>query len=439
VCLILALLGPVAPAAAQLSSTLQIFGGAPGAKVLSETDIPVRVQGDLVVTFHGDAAAGCAARGVCAYSGTIVVRPRAGQVGVVSYRRHGRTGHSVFVGFGEPDNAYTTSARVTRSVAGAPVGTCADAQSSLFPGVLSASSHGGRVTIRLLGAGGSLLQTRCAGPLDSDLAAVSPAATISLTRLEHGRTVLGLSAVHTFASHGFAGTIDSTLTLTLGKPNRQTMRESFPPGVKTHRVRTVIEQLSLVGLRGGLSATVQGTGDPIVCDLLDSCGARGTLSLSGPLREGSGQLIATGPARRPYADFLAALGLSRTGHARGIAVFGSVNWQQRVRARLSQAGGVCTDTALDGGVGLALAVRGESGGFTGSWRTRCPGPSLRNGQPILAGPLDRSMLGHREFTLRLEGSGTSFDDGYLIHARGRLSVVLRRGRITRQVSSEPGG
>lgn len=435
---VLVLLLLAGPAQAQIGSSVLLFGGAPGGKVLSQTDISARVQGDLVVTFHGDTAAGCAAQGVCPYSGTIVVRPRAGQVSVVTYRRHRRIGHFVFVGFGSPENGSTTSARVTRLVAGAPASTCADASGSLFPGVTPASSHGGVVTFRLLGAGGSLLQTRCAGPLDRDLASVSPAATMSVARMLRGRTVLDLSGSRTFASHGFAGTIDSTLTLTLGKPHRQSTNESFPPGIKTHRVRTVIEQLSLVGVRGGLRATVQGTGIPIVCSLLDSCGLRGTLSLTGPLREVSAQLIATGPARRPYADFLAALGLSRTGRARGIGVFGSVNWVQRVRASMSQAGSVCTDTALNGGISVPLGFGGgEFGGFTGSWRTRCPGPLLSNAQPFLGVPLDRSMLGHREFAIRLRGKGTSSDDGYEIDARGHLSLVLRRGRITQQISTQP--
>lgn len=152
----------------------------------------------------------------------------------------------------------------------------------------------------------------------------------------------------------------------------------------------------------------------------------------------SAQLIATGPARRPYADFLAALGLSRTGRARGIGVFGSVNWVEDVRANVTQAGSVCTDTAANGQVAVPLGLGGgDLGGFTGSWRTRCPGPSLSNAQPLRGAPLDRSTLGHPEFTIQLRGKGTSSDDGYVIHARGRLSLVLRRGPVTQQRTDEP--
>ena len=118
-------------------------------------------------------------------------------------------------------------------------------------------------------------------------------------------------------------------------------------------------------------------------------------------------------------------------------MFGSVNWVQRVRASLGQAGSVCSDTALTGGITVPLGFGSPLGGFSGSWRTRCPGPSLGNAQSLVGAPLDRSMLGQREFTIQLRGTGTSSDDGYVTHAHGHLSLVLRRGRITQQVSSEP--
>lgn len=436
---VLALAALAGPAPAQTGESVLAFGGPAGTKVLSETSIAARVQGDLVVGFHGDAAAGCASWGLCPYSGTIVVRPRSGEVLIVTYRRGGRTGHLVLVDLGSFESAYGTSARVTRSVGGVAAGTCADAQTSLFSTQNSASIHGSLVTMRLLAPGGSLLQTRCAGPADRDLSGASPVTTIRLTRLLRGGVALDWSGSRTFAIHGFAGTINSTITLKLGKPRAQSVNANFPPGLKTHRVRTVIEHLSLVRVRGGLGATVLGTGNPIVCGLLDSCGLRGTLSLTGASRDVSAQLIATGPARRPYADFLAALGLSRTGRARGIGVFGTVDWVQGVRADMSQDGSICTDTAPTGGVGVALGFGGRLGGFIGPWKTRCPGPVLANAQPLVGAPLDRSVLGHREFTVQLRGKGTLADDGYAIRARGRMSLVLRRGRITQQVSVAPAG
>jgi hypothetical protein len=405
------------PAQAQLAIAFPLIGG-PGGRLVSETNTPARVQGELVVTFHGDPSVGCAAYGLCAYSGTIVVKPRSGQVESVTYRRHGRTGHAVSIILGSPEDASATWAETTRSVAGGTAGTCVDARKPLFFVQTSAFTRGGPVTIRLLEPHGTLLQTRCAGPTDGDLSALSPTRTIRLARLLHGLTVLDLSGSTPFAVHGFAGTIDSTLKLELGKPHSQSENPGFPPGVKIHRVRTVTEQLTLVRVRGGLSATVRGTGNPIVCGLLDSCGLRGTLRLTGPLRDVSAQLIATG-------------------RARGIGVFGTISWLQDVHANVSQAGSVCTDAAVTGGIAVPLGFGGRLRGFVGPLRTRCPGPSLANAQPLLGAPLSRSALGHRQFTIQVGGSGTSSDDGYEIRVRGHLSLVLRRGRITQQVSSEP--
>ena len=121
---------------------------------------------------------------------------------------------------------------------------CADAQ-PLSGGGPSATIRGGTLTIALLQAGGTLMSTRCAGPLDGDLAGASPKATISLRAALRGRTVVALQASNPFASNGFAGTVSSTLVLTLGKPSRPSSGATFPPGIKTQRMRIVTERLSV--------------------------------------------------------------------------------------------------------------------------------------------------------------------------------------------------
>jgi hypothetical protein len=433
---LLALAAVAGPAEGQTGAFL--FGAPQGAKIVSQTSINAAVRGDLVVTFRGDAVAGCAAHGLCSYAGTIVIRPRSAQLTVVTYRRGGRIGHSVLTAFGVPDGGYTTSAHVTRSAGAAAEGTCADVAPSTFGGQIPAGTHGRLLTIRLLGRSGSLLQTRCAGPRDGDLSAASPTVTVPLARFLRGRMTLDLSGTRTFASHGFAGTVTSTLTMKLGRPQSQSGKASFPPGIKTRRVRTVTEQLTLVRVRGGLTGTVSGTSNPIVCGLLDSCGLSETLSLGSGMRGASASVSATGPARRPYADFLAALGLSRSGRSRGIGVFGSVSWLANIRVVMTQAGSVCSDSAATGAVGLSLGLGHPLGGFTGFWRTRCPGPSFENVRPLLGASVDRAALARREFTVALGGSATSSDDGYVIVAHGRLTLRVRRGRITQRVETQPG-
>ncbi|MGN6869678.1 MAG: hypothetical protein ACTHMY_14900 [Solirubrobacteraceae bacterium] len=442
--LVVAALAALAGSAqAQETSGLQVYGvAAPigSGTVVSQTMIPARLRGELVVDFHGDAAAGCATYGLCAYSGTIVVRPRDAEVSFFTVRRGGRIRHVVLLGLVPDPPDYITSARVQRSISGGPSVTCADGVPSSLAGQTAGVIHGRSVTLRLLVKGGSLLQTRCAGPLDGDLSTGSSVATVPLSRLRHGRTSLDLSGASTFASHGFAGTISSTLTMTLGKPSSNPTSGQLPPAVKIQRTRVLSENLRVLRVGGRLTATILGTREETVCGLLDSCGLSGTLSMSDVAHDASAQVTAIGAERRPYRDFLAALGLSRSGRSRGISVVLQVNWTGAVRATVDQGADTCTDAAATGGVALASGFGvGGVGAFTGSWRTRCPGPIFNPFNQVLIASFNRATLGHREFSVRVRAKGSPTDDGYVIVPHGRLSMLLRRGRITQQVISAPAG
>jgi hypothetical protein len=434
---------PVAAQSGASSSVLYAFGVPSGAKLVSQADVPVDVAGQLTVTFHGDAATGCAAAGLCGYSGTVVFRPRSGDLGVETYRRHGRIGHMAFLSLSPGLDGYTTVSEVERSVAGQPAGLCADAEAPPL-GAPSATIRGRTLTISLLGPGGSLLSTRCAGPLDSDLAGAGPKATISLQAALHGRTVVSLQGSNPFASHGFAGTVSSTLVLTLEKPSRPASGTHFPPGIKTERMRVVTERLSVAGLAGQLTGSAQGTADPTVCRLLDSCGMSGTLGLTLPGAGGAdAELIATGPASLPYGDFLTALGQIRGGARHGITVAGSVAWTNsaRIESNLTEPG-ACSDDAPLGQLFVSLqpAVRASGGFFDSSpWRTRCPGPMVPGQVQLLSARARLRMMGPREFGITFGPVGSLTDDGYTLTVHGHLSLVLRRGRISQQVVAEPTG
>ena len=436
---VLALAAVAGPAQAQGSSSLLFAFGS--GRVVSDVSIPVRARGDLVVSFHGDTAAGCAAYGLCAYSGSIVVRPRTGEVDVVTIRQQRRLRHIVLFSLGAGAGpGYNTSARVQRSLPGEPATTCADAPGSVLGGLATAVTHGHSVTIRLLDRGGSLLQTRCAGPLDGDLAAASPAVTLPISRLSRGRMTLGLGGTRTFSVHGFSGTVSSTLTMKLAKPRSEPTSATPSPGSKSHQVRVVTEHLRLVRIRGELGAAVRGTNNPVVCAVLDTCGLTGTLSFRSVAHDASAEVVAFGSARRPYRDFLTALGLSRSGRAHGIMVSLQAVSSGDVRTSASQPGGTCTDTAATGGVSFSSGSgSGVSGGFFGTWRTRCPGPIFGLGALALRGSFDRAALGRTQFTIGLRSTGSFADDGYAVTPHGRLSILLRRGRITQQVTSEPTG
>lgn len=430
------LLALVSIAQAQSTSVLFAF---PGGKLVSDTDVPVTAEGQIVVSFHGDAGAGCAAYGLCPYSGTVVVRPRNGDFAVAVYRQHGQLKRQALLEFEPAPGQYYTASSVERSIPGQPPGMCADTESNPLE-TPSTSSHDGEVTIRLFSPGGTALSTRCAGPLDGDVAGLGPTVTIPLKQIARGRMTVNLGGTGTFAAHGFAGTVNSTLTLALGKPSKNSSQAVFPPGIKTTRIRTVSERLTLTRTAGDLSATIQGVANPLVCRLLDSCGLAGTIGFGPAAHEFTGEVLASGPAARPYRDFLAALGLS-AGNPSGISLDVGGNWMTGpATAELNQSG-TCTDTAPGGLMFLQLAAgHGELKGFadTSSWRTRCPGPDLNaNDNPLLDAVLPRSALGRRTFTIRLRPAGAVADDGYTVTLHGRLSLVVRRGRISQSVTTAP--
>jgi hypothetical protein len=319
-----------------------------------------------------------------------------------------------------------------------------DAESSDFSGGQAGRVHGGSVTITLLASGGTLLSTRCAGPLDSDLRSASPAVTFSLRRVERGEMSIDLSGTRPFAARGFAGTIASTIVLKLGRP-QSAGSNAFPPGLKTARIRTVTEKLSVDRIRGGFRALVNGSGDPIVCRLLDSCGATGTLSLEGAPRVLTAFAIATGRASHPYGDFLTSLGLRPGPRPPGISVTLTVVWSERVTESLTQAGASCADTAPGGGFALALSVPRGGGKLAGGafsiapWRTRCPGPALASSGTLLSASIPAGALAHAQFKIALRPSHEFGDDGYVVSPSGRVSLVLRRGRVSQSVQVQPTG
>jgi hypothetical protein len=429
------LLASAAPASAQ---TVTLFGFAGQGQELSHTAIPAHVSGSLKVSFHGDQATGCVAYGLCPYSGTDTWVPaRSGQVDVFRFRKHGRTHALAIAIIGFAGQGRGTFSKVTR----AGGGTCADAQPDALD-QLAATVHGRVVSMRLDGRGSTTFQTRCAGPLDGDLRSALTVRRVPLARLLRGRLAVDLGGAQAFAAHGFAGTVTSTVELRLGKPKRQRRHPPPPPGFRTVKQREVEVSYRVAAASGGLGARITGASDPTECALLDSCGLTGTLAERVPARA-AGIVTVIGPVRRPRADFLAALGLSRHGDPQGLQAFGGIELRgvPTVSERTLQDGLGCRDATtmqpalsieLSGGH-LRARYAGESESGTGP-RTRCPGPLLV-GSPAWIAPRSRSTapLRKQTTTLRLVPGPTRSDDGYTLAPAGTLRVTLTRTRIRERV------
>ncbi len=442
----LSTLGLAASASAQdtVGQTVVSFAPSPPGKLISAVHLTASVAGEVGVTFAPDPATGCAAVGGCAYRGTLAWTPGGGgQLELIRYRQGKRVRSETDLSLGQGVNGpgSLTAARTERLV-GAGQASCTDEQPALSD--LTGVVHGALVTFSLADG---LAATRCAGPLAGDLTGAAPAVTVSVRALERGRLRLDFRGQRRFAARGFAGTITSSLVVTLGRAHpAHTVRPNGPG----QRFRDVSEPMTVSAATGSLTATVSGTPNPDVCVLLDSCGVKGTLTIAPRPAAGRGALVASGPATRPYVDFLTALGLSRAGRPAGIVVTGEVTWSDAgtVAAALHQAVD-CTDTAPLGAgsaillprartMGVSYVAGSSLSGGTGL-RTRCPGPMFLSPSPLATGSVPRSALKRKRFTVQLAARPSQDDEGYAVSLGGGLRLSFRLGRVTQQVVSFPGG
>jgi hypothetical protein len=416
-----------------------IFGGGPASRLpLSEStrDIGARVNGELVVRFHGDPGVGCAVRGLCQYSGTIIWTPAHSadlEVDALTDRRG--TGYSLDLEIDQ--GSYDTNGGGTTDEDTRAGGVeCADAASTgsdfSFP-----VSHG-RARIELADAEPSLFGTRCAGPLAGDLASALPTASAVLSRLMRGETSFSLSGDHTFASHGFAGTVASTLSVSLRRPGRW-QRVRFK--LSSQRRREVMISYRAT-LAGELVAAVNGDADEGLCGPLGACAARGTVSMQ-PAPGGQASFIASGSTRRPYATLLRAL---RSGVApKGVSMYGFMSWRGggRINANLRGPGGVCSDsTGLAGSYAevnlrpATITAQFSIGDYPdGDLRTRCPGP-LAPQEALATGHAPESIVGRPTSTFLLTPGRPFIDDGYTGSLSSTLRVTLWHEQVKRQTVSE---
>ena len=429
---LLALAG-LAPGPARAQSVLYAASG----NLLSQRIVDVGFSGSIAVSFQGDPIT-CASRGVCGYSGTVIWRPGVANPGaaiaLLTFREHGRiVREAYFTTFGGLEGPSTLKAVVRRALVGSGAATCGDASAPDTQSTLR--RHGAALEVRVIGAGSSVLSTRCAGPLDADIAGAVPARTVAIAALGHRGGVIDLAGTHAFAAGGFAGTVTSTLVLHL--LGEQSLRQRAQRG---SRERIVSLPLTIAQPAATLTAAIRGSTLPDVCAVLDACGARGALTLSLRPTVIHMTLSAAVPVRRPYADVLAALGLSRRGRPAGISAFAA--------ASLGPAGGLsaswaapssCRDAAqIEPGTIDLIATAGRMvAGYApaGPLRLRCPGPEVVSSQPGgLAGALTSvRTLARRRFTLTLRATGAISDDGYTGRITGTLPLVIRTGKVSQRI------
>jgi hypothetical protein len=415
-----------------------VFGLTSHEKLISQIDVPVCVTGGVTVTFAGDRATGCAAQGLCSYSGTETWEPQGiADVGVTTIAQNGHRSTSVTLVIGGESTPVLSS--VQHAGVGGLTAACSDdaqAHGSFFAVPL----HSGQVDVGLGHALQPVFGTRCAGPLSADLASALPHRTVSLARLRRGRLSVNLSGSAPFAAGGFSGTVASTVTLALGRPRTQPHHVTAPPNSTPTRITTV--RYRITHLSGMATATVRTSAAADVCGPLDACGLQGTISIAPrAASHGSVFLTASAPERRPRRDLLTALGLQTGGDTAGIFVGGAGGTTGgAVAADLTQDGSACTDqVALQQ---TAIVLRKHAGRLIASvspersqaadpLRSRCPGPALGR-HPLTSASLPLNILRRSRFTVSLHGD--SFTDGpYRVMSRSTLTVGLQRRGVKTQI------
>jgi hypothetical protein len=261
--------------------------------------VPARITGDLIVHFHGDSATGCAARGLCGYSGTIIwTTDQPAALGVMGTTTRTGTSYSVYLNF--EDNSLVGNGGGTTDADTTDPGGASCADAAYTGSYLPFMPRGRDLRLQLADASPSVLQTRCAGPLAGDLESALPSVTVPLSTLTRGQTQLPLKRDRSFAANGFAGTVSSTLSIALGRPGRRRIQRQR---AELQRILTVEYRAKLAG---AFTAAVSGDADEGLCGPLGACGASGTESVA-PQSVGQVEFTAMAGARYPYAQLQRAL------------------------------------------------------------------------------------------------------------------------------------
>jgi hypothetical protein len=398
-------------------------------------DETLQATGSITYTWQGSPSLGCTAIGVCDVQGALIVEAQGPTDAQTA-------GHQTIITL---DNSSATVRVVTGT--GQSASECVDSPPN--PG-------GASVFVRRSGGGlvgaiePALSSGRCAGPLASDLSAL----TLPVRRSPGKHPSFDLRTSRSFSAGPFAGTMVSTVTMRPAasgafSSSSSSLSGSFFPASPKRRV--FVEHVKLryrvTGLAEPLVVAFSGESDPF-CAVLDSCGASGDVALSAPAfsgtltLQGSRQVARLETGRQVIADI-----------KRGrISVFGAVSSGLLTSETFVRGDGSrCQDSAANEGLlgvggparaGRTNAVLTVNGNGLDALRTHCPGPAFSDafgsgGQAQLAqGPANFIRLLARRSTLTLGSPGGFSGLGYVGSRTGALGFSLSLEGIRASTNEE---
>jgi hypothetical protein len=246
---------------------------------------------------------------------------------------------------------------------------------------------------------------------------------------------ISLASTGSFASHGFTGTMTSTVSITLGRPVRSP--GGSPPSLGLQRQVTVSYRATVGGT---VTERFAAAASPATCTPLGACGQRGVQTIRLSDAKGSASLDAVGPASAPLSEFLVALG-QRQGSAPQVEAFGTaaVHAAASSTAAIEQNGETCNDTVAVGGViavierinnRILVRLSGTGANPNAGGRTNCPGPIVPTIRAFVDGSVPVGHLARRVVTIRVTRHSSFRAGGYRVELVPNLTLTLVRTRIS---------
>ena len=424
------------------------------AEVLRATLIPVTIEGGVDVQFQSAGAGAC--QGMC-LSGAVTWSPGREAALSVYEERRGRDieleGYLFSLGGDLFETAGPrTAARVSRAPGTGAPSLCSDVRSHFVSSLDFSAGERSRLLARFTGSElefGSLLHTRCGGPLDADAAAALPARPVELDTLLRGGTTIHLSGERPFAARGLTGVVRSSVKLKLGKPAApfERLRD---PGAAESRERerpSLTASYRLERVAGDIVTNYGGTNERLLCAPLGACGVSGALRVRPLASSGTATFTAVASSRRATRRQLrSALGLIGGRRVKGITIFGQAEWTGgtgSVTGSFSAGGQTCTDTVslphdyltFSFGRRRVFASYGRASPYGADpFANRCPGPALADlthDHPLATGAVPLRAFRNRRVAFTLHARRPFESEPYRGQTSGELTVLLRRKRVGR--------
>jgi hypothetical protein len=417
-------------------------GSAPARAAEHLSQVEFRTSGSIKVVWHGDRARGCAAAGLCGYSGTTVYPARSGQAFVELEPE------SFLPVFGALESPGQTRVRTERAVPGGGIAVCSQRSRSVEFTLSADRAWRGRdwLTVDTRIFPQPLASGQCAGPRIEDYASSLPSALVRRRAIKKRGTRVSFRGRFPFKSGPLSGHVVSTL----GLKSRGVRHIRLIDGVEDeprrrggHELRVEL-RYEVTRVQGEARNDFRAVTAPI-CRVRDACGTHGSEVYS--LAEAGEKLVVFGSARthsrrRPSLR-RAFRKVARDGYLNG---FAGIDRDAGLTAHafVRPGGATCIDRFRPRQPPV-LALFGEKGRLvvtlfqdsrSNILRGRCPGPTDRPNPDIARLRVSPGRLLKRALSLQLHRRRSFRTGAYRGTRTARVNVRLRRTRA--RVRVDPG-